>query len=280
VIVVETKPYDADIGSEIVHIVDMNSDSISFDLLIGNNFGMVSVGYDDITTNERNCYQDFNMTEGDKIHIEEVCYEKFASFTVFFYDGDDFDIDVCEACTLPSDGTEGYTAITFEAPCACKPNNEPSSPPASLSPPPTPCDDQVDVIVIDTEPHDVDIGSEIVNIVDLNSDSISFEVLIGDEFGMVSVGYNDITTYQRQCYQDFNMTEGDKIPIDASCVENVTSFTVYFYNGHDFDSDECEACSLPSDGTEGYFAIVFEAPCESSCESPSPAPKQNYPFSF
>merc|ERR1712032_597345 len=153
-IVVETKPYDVDIGSEIVDIVDMNSDSISFDLLIGGNFDMVSIGYDDLTTNERNCYQDFNATEGDKIHIDAVCYEKFASFTVYFYDGDDFDVDDCEACTLPSDVTEGYSSIGFEAPCTCEPDIEPSSPPA---PAPTSCVDQVDVIVVETKPYDADI---------------------------------------------------------------------------------------------------------------------------
>jgi len=39
------------------------------------------------------------------------------------------------------------------------------------------------------------------------------------------------------------------------------------YVGDDFDADSCEACSLPSDDTEGYVVIVFEISC-SLCFSP------------
>jgi len=162
----------------------------------------------------------------------------------------------------------------FEVPCEptdCEPTNEPSSSPASLSPAPTPCVDLIDVHVIDTKPDDVDIGSEIISIIDLNLESISLEVLIGDDFDMVSVAYDDIANNQRQCYQDFNVAEGDKIPIDAACYEKFASLTVFFYIGDDFDIDNCEACTLPSDSTEGYIAIVFEVSCESICESPSPS---------
>merc|ERR1712194_797224 len=234
-------------------------------------------------------YQDFNVTEGDTIPIDAACYKKFASLTVFFYSGDDFDIDECEACSLPSDATEGYIAIIFEVPCdpiVCEPIGEPSTSPVLLLPAPTACIDQVEVNVIDTKPDDVSIGSEIIGIVELNSDSISLEVLIGDDFDMVSIGYDDVNNNQRECYQDFNVIEGDKIPIDAACYKKFASLTVFFYSGDDFDIDECEACSLPSDATEGYIAIIFEVPCDpivcepagkplSSSLGPSSAPSTN-----
>jgi len=288
--IIDTKPDDVSIGSEIIGIVELNSDSISLEVLIGDDFDMVSIGYDDVNNNQRECYQDFNVTEGDKIPIDAACYEKFASLTVFFYSGDDFDIDECEACSLPSDATEGYIAIIFEVPCdpiVCEPIGEPSTSPVLLSPAPTACIDQVEVNIIDTKPDDVSIGSEIIGIVELNSDSISLEVLIGDDFDMVSIGYDDVNNNQRECYQDFNVTEGDKIPIDAACYEKFASLTVFFYSGDDFDIDECEACSLPSDATEGYIAIIFEVPCDpivceatgeplsSSTSGPSSAPSTN-----
>jgi len=115
-------------------------------------------------------------------------------------------------------------------------------------------------------------GSEIINIIDLNTDTMSFEILIEDDFDMVAIGYDDVMNKQRQCYQDFNVTKGDKIPIDSACFEKFTSFTVFFYIGDDFDIDHCEACSLPSDGTEGYIAIEFEIPCEPIVCEPTTEP--------
>merc|ERR1712038_685836 len=114
-------------------------------------------------------------------------------------------------------------------------------------------------------------------IIGLNHDFVSLEISVEDNFGMISIGYDDANTKQRQCYQDFNVTEGDQIPIDAACYEEYASLTVFFYIGEDIDVDDCEACSLPSDGTEDYVAIVFEIPCQ-PCEltgEPSSAPSKS-----
>merc|ERR1712072_551161 len=147
--------------------------------IVGDNFDMISIEYDNIENHQRECFQDFNVTEGDKIPIDVVCYEKFASLRVFFYIGDDFDIDDCEACSIPSDETEGYVAIVFEVPCEsiCE----------TPSPVPTNCVDEA--IVGETMPEDVTIGSEIITIVDLKKESVSFDIEAFDDLDMVAVSY-------------------------------------------------------------------------------------------
>jgi len=74
--------------------------------------------------------------EEKKIAINAACYDNFASLTVIFYTGDNFDINSCGGCSLPSDDTQGFVAITFEVSCEpipCEPKSVPSPPPASSS---------------------------------------------------------------------------------------------------------------------------------------------------
>ena len=220
---------------------------------------MISIGYDDIINNQRQCYQDFNIIKGDKIPIDAACYEKFASLTVFFYIGDDFDIEDCEACSLPSDGTEGYIAIVFEIPC------EPICETPSAVP--NDCVDQA--IVAETIPDDVMIGSEIITIVGLDKDSVLFNVDAFDNLDMVAVSYRGLDQ-SLICDQRFNVTAGASMQYTAACADNFSSVTVFMYIGDEFDVDQCDACSISDGDVEGYIAINFELPCISSCETSDP----------
>jgi len=199
------------------------------------------------------------------------CYDGFTDLGIFIY-FDDVTLEECEECRAPDSDEDNVVVYYFEIPCKpiCS-SFEPSPAPVSLSLVPTDCVDQVEINIIETKPDDVEIGSEIINIIDLKTDSVSLEIVIEDDFNMVSIGYDDVNN-QRQCYQDFNLTQGENIPIEAACYEKFASLTVFFFIGDDFDIDHCAACSLPNDGTEGYIAITFEISCESICKQPSPAP--------
>jgi len=132
VTVIDQTATNTAIDSEIISITELNFDSVGLDLTVPNDFGMISIGYDDSKNNHRECYQDFDVLEGEIIHINAACYDNFASLTVIVYVGDNFDIDSCTACSLPSEDTDGFTAITFEVPCepvTCEPSSMPSPSP-------------------------------------------------------------------------------------------------------------------------------------------------------
>ena len=134
------------------------------------------------------------------------------------------------------------------------------------------CLDDVDVLVIDKTPENATASSDIINILELNSGSVKLEVLIQDDFEMISVGYDDARNNHKQCYQDYDVLGGERVLINAACYDDFASLTVILYTGDDFDIETCGACSLPSDETEGFVAITFEIDCSPiSCE-PSIAP--------
>ncbi len=136
------------------------------------------------------------------------------------------------------------------------------------------CYDQVDVKVIDKTPETSTIGSEIIRITELNSESISVEFVVRDDYEMISIGYDGAQNHHRQCYQDFNVLGGEKIPIDAACYDNFASLTVIFYVGQNFEPRLCAACSLPAGDTEDFVAITLEVPCDPIRCEPSSAPSQ------
>jgi len=128
------------------------------------------------------------------------------------------------------------------------------------------------VLVVDKKPENVTTGSEIINILELNSISVKLEVVIQDDFELISVGFDDAVNNHKQCYEDYNVLGGEKIPINAACYDNFASLTVIVYTGDDFDIESCGSCTLPSDETEGFEAITFEIDCSPvSCE-PSTVP--------
>ncbi len=130
--------------------------------------------------------------------------------------------------------------------------------------------------VSDKTPDTSSIGTEIISITELNSDSISVEAVVRDDYEMISIGYDDAQNHQRSCYQDFNVLGGEKIPISAACYDNFASLTIIFYVGENFHPSLCAACSLPTGDTEDFVAITFEVPCNPiTCEpssAPSPSP--------
>lgn len=127
----------------------------------------------------------------------------------------------------------------------------------------------------DKQPETSSVGTEIISIIELNSDSIKVEVVVRDDYEMISIGYDDPLNHQRSCYQDFNVLGGEKVPISAACYDNFASLTVIFYVGENFHPSLCEACGLPTGDTEDFVAIAFEVPCVPITCEPSSAPSSS-----
>ena len=196
---------------------------------------------------------------------------------IFIY-FDELTLEDCEECKPPTSEDENVIAYYFELPCEpiCG-TNAPTEAPVTdtvrtYPQPQIDCYDQINMNVIDKLPEDTSIGSEIISITDLNSDSIAFEVVVRDDYEMISVGYDDAQNHHRQCYEDFNVLGGEKISITAGCYDNVASLTVMMYVGENFERSSCQACTLPSGDIEDFVAITLEVPCDPITCAPSSAP--------
>eukprot|EP00531_Pseudo-nitzschia_arenysensis_P014408 CAMPEP_0116128974 /NCGR_PEP_ID=MMETSP0329-20121206/7677_1 /TAXON_ID=697910 /ORGANISM="Pseudo-nitzschia arenysensis, Strain B593" /LENGTH=680 /DNA_ID=CAMNT_0003623211 /DNA_START=55 /DNA_END=2097 /DNA_ORIENTATION=+ len=209
------------------------------------------------------------------------CYAGWTDVGIFIYFDDELTLEECQECNPPDADDENIVAYYFELPCepicgSVEPTEAPVvAPPRDLDQPQTDCFDQVNVKVIDKTPDTSSIGSEIISINELNSDSISVEFVVRDDYEMISIGYDDAQNHHRQCYQDFNVLGGEKIPINAACYDNFASLTVIFYIGQNFEPSLCAACSLPTGDTEDFVAITLEVPCDPITCEPSSAPSQS-----
>ena len=212
------------------------------------------------------------------------CYNGWTDVGIFIY-FDELTLEDCEECKPPDSDEENVIAYYFELPCEpiCE-SKEPTEAlvteiPRNHFQPHKDCYDRVNVNVIDKLPESVSIGSEIISITDLNSDSIVLDVVFRDDYEMISIGYDDAQNHHRQCYQDFNVLGGEKFPINAACYDKFASLTVILYVGENFDRTDCEACSLPNGDINDFAAITLEVPCiPITCEpssAPSPPPSMD-----
>ena len=219
---------------------------------------------------------DFSYNE--KLTKELECYNGWTDVGIFIY-FEELILEDCQECNPPMSEDENIIAYYFELPCEpiCGPNAPTGAPVIDTArtfpaQPQTDCYDQINMNVVDKLPNDSSIGSEIISITELNSDSIAFEVVVRDDYEMISVGYDDAGNHHRQCYEDFNVLGGEKIPIIAGCYDNVASLTVIMYVGENFERASCQACSLPSGDIEDFVAITLEVPCDPITCEPTSAP--------
>jgi hypothetical protein len=216
--------------------------------------------------------------------------------SLFIYVGDDFNIDECNACTAPIDGSDDYEAYLFELPCVpvCVPE-EPegiptstptSSPSSSVSP--TYCVDQAELISTSGTPET--ISETTIQITGPNTGTVDFDVVQDmvqegnlDEFAVRYLDENFVEVCAKFTDIEYLHTES----FTAACVDNITSVSLFIYVGDDFNIDECNACAAPIDGSDDYEAYLFELPCVPVCvpeepevipgESPEVIPEDNCP---
>jgi hypothetical protein len=123
----------------------------------------------------------------------------------------------------------------------------------------------------------VALPDDTVVIMDANGTSVRFEItnLFPDEFNnsaisLIAVHYHD-GIGSSDCDKNFEPDIDATVSYTAVCYDGYTDVSVYVYfQGPDFDAEECEACQAPEDDDAGVTAFYFELPCDNPCEPPAP----------
>jgi hypothetical protein len=83
---------------------------------------------------------------------------------------------------------------------------------------------------------------------------------------LIAVHYHD-GIGSSECDKNFDPEIDATVNYTAVCYDGYTDVSVYVYfNGTDFDPEECEACQAPEDDDAGVVAFYFELPCDNPCE--------------
>ena len=126
---------------------------------------------------------------------------------------------------------------------------------------------------------DVALPDNAVGIVDANGTTVQFEVtnLFPDDFNnslisLIAIQYHD-GIGSSECDKNFDPENDATVNYTAVCYDGYTDVSVYVYfNGTDFDPEECEACQAPEDDDVAVVAFYFELSCDNPCEPVAPAP--------
>jgi hypothetical protein len=161
--------------------------------------------------------------------------------------------------TTPAPAESGGEAPPFTTKA---PTTAPSSSVA-----PTYCVDEVELIrqtgaAVTLEENTVQITGQATN-------SVNFEILQTwiqdgnlDEF---AVRYAN-SEYVEVCEQYFNISYLESIQVSAACYDNFTSVSIFVYVGDNYNVDECNACTVPIDGSDDFVVYLLEVPCVPVCE--------------
>jgi hypothetical protein len=271
-----------------VQITGANIETIDFDIvqtwIKEGNLDELAIQY--LNTDFNDICEQFTDIEYD--HTESftaACVDNFTSISLYIYIGDDFNIDECDACKAPIEGSDDYETYIFELPCVPEcisevptaapsiPELEPTASPSSAMP--TICVPKAALINTTGSPED--ITETTVQITGPKTDTIDFDVVQTwikegnlDEF---AIQYLNID-FDEVCEQFTAIAYEQTESFTAACVDNFTVISLYIYVGDDFNANECDACNAPIEGSDDYETYVLELPCVPECisEVPTAAP--------
>jgi hypothetical protein len=108
-----------DITETTVHITGPHIETIDFDIVqtwIEGNLDEFAIRYLNTDFIEV-CEQFTDVAYEQNKSFTAACVDNFTSISLYIYVGEEFNIDECNACTAPIDGSDEYEAYVLELPC-------------------------------------------------------------------------------------------------------------------------------------------------------------------
>jgi predicted nucleic acid-binding Zn finger protein len=234
---------------------------------------MMAVGYRAVDSNELQCEMETpNVAFNFQLEITAQCTLGYAEIVLYLYVGDeqDFDVEDCEACTVPNE--EQYAAIYYVVPCT--PVCRPEVPDCLEGPLVTLADIEHETAVCLYEATPVMINTQQA----LTTDRVEFTIdntwPTGSDISSLSVSYLDERSGELQCtrfdYDAANTFSTSKM-IVAVCEEGIASVVVEIHSakiGYHAEQITPNACAAASSSTStsnnseiGTCAYEFIVPC-------------------
>ena len=249
---------------------------------------MMAVGYRAAESNEFQCEMETNREFQFQMELTAQCTMGYAEIVLYLYVGaeQDFDVDDCEACTVPNE--EQYAAIYYVVPCT--PVCRPEVPDCLEGPLVTLADIEHETAVCLYESTPVMINTQA-----LTTDRVEFTIdntwPTGSDISSLSVSYLDERSGELQCtrfeYDAANTFRTSKT-IVAVCDEGMASVVVEIhsakigYHAEQITPNACAAASSTSTSNNseiGTCAYEFIVPCGPmiACGATGTIPPTSFP---